>query len=49
MVCHHCTLEVIQLSEAAIAMGRMALVRLMFETTKVDSSKGRMNERSLSL
>ncbi|KAM6264762.1 LOW QUALITY PROTEIN: tetratricopeptide repeat protein 22 [Spheniscus humboldti] len=48
-VCCNRTLEVTQLSKAVITRGRMALVKLLFETMKVDSSKGRVNEQPLSL
>lgn len=41
--------EVIRLCKAMIAWGRTELVKLLFETTKADSSKGRTSERSLSL
>ncbi|KAM6199533.1 LOW QUALITY PROTEIN: tetratricopeptide repeat protein 22 [Sarcoramphus papa] len=41
--------EVIRLCKAMIAWGRTELVKLLFETMKVDSSKGRTSERLLSL
>ncbi|KAM9283137.1 LOW QUALITY PROTEIN: tetratricopeptide repeat protein 22 [Morus bassanus] len=49
VVCRNCTQDMIQLSKAMIARGKIALVQLLLETMKVDSSKGRMNEPSLFL
>ncbi|KAM9280070.1 LOW QUALITY PROTEIN: tetratricopeptide repeat protein 22 [Cariama cristata] len=46
-VCCNRTLEGIQVCKAL--RGRTELVKLLFETVKVDSSKGRKNKRSLSL
>ncbi|KAM7107376.1 LOW QUALITY PROTEIN: tetratricopeptide repeat protein 22 [Ciconia maguari] len=48
-VCRNGTLEVIRLSKAMTAQGRMVPVQLLVETTKVDSSTGGRNERSPSL